>query len=214
MGLIIIQIITGCQSMTAAQQEFDAMSAKIEAGLINAQACIQRSEATNKIDISLIRERVSFFDDSTSNKFELFSSNKKISDSEAAAFRRVLTGYSKCRQIILNTYLGTPFYHLWFEFYSQADILYTKLLSKQITIGTFNQQKSLLDAKSISKEHEVLSNYNKKLDDAHNAEVAQRQRAADGVRQTLHNQQMLMQQQQPVSTNCTQYGNQINCTSW
>jgi hypothetical protein len=39
--------------------------------------------------------------------------------------------------------------------------------------------------------------------------------------QNLYNQQMLMLQQQqnmmlnqPVNTNCTQYGNQINCRSW
>jgi hypothetical protein len=211
--------------MTAAQQGWNDMNAKIEAGQIEEKACSDRFDASHAADISLVKEQVSYLDDTASNKIALMSINKKISDSEATALKKVIAGYSECRQIRLNTDLGTPFYTSTLEFYTQLEILYAKLLNKQITIGEFNQQKSQLHSQAMAKASEDLTNYRNSLAAAHNEEVAQRQRTAAIMlpylaqqqaiqQQNMYNQQMLLRQQQPVNTNCIQFGNQINCSSW
>jgi hypothetical protein len=51
------------------------------------------------------------------------------------------------------------------------------------------------------------------LEHQHEAEIAQRQRAAEALAQWAQTQQLINAANRPVITNCNQFGNMLNCTS-
>ena len=99
--------------------------------------------------------------------------------------------------------------------------VYAKLLSKEITIGQANREKTTRFSKLNSDTTNASQEIDNKLSSQHNQEV-QATQAQDAQRraiaaQYLINLQNINAQQQmnnkPVNTTCNRYGNQVNCTT-
>jgi len=224
--------LAGCQNMTAAQQQTNTMNEKIAAGQQEHQACFKRVTSQNANAHAIVTDHVTFLDSRAANKVTLMSSNKKINDTQSVALRKMIESANECRWVLLSALQGSPLFQPFFDYLNSIDALYGQLLNKELTIGQFNTQKIQLQSQRMSNIESAMSRYHSAMADAHNQEVEQRQRAAAIMlpylaqqqalqQQNMYNQQMLMLQQQqnmmlnqPVNTNCTQFGNQINCRSW
>ena len=90
-----------------------------------------------------------------------------------------------------------------------------------MTIGEYNTAKRARNMEEASDYRRVENQINKRLDQSHEAEMANRRAAAQSLQQWSYQQQLLHQNQQMINsinrrtyTNCNYYGNTIRCTSF
>ena len=234
----VMATLVGCQTTSNAQKKSDAATQQFQAGVADQSACMQRIKSKNTGAFAIVSEQVMFLNPTASNKMALLANTKKINKVQSEALTSVLTSASECRSIWLTAIAGTPPYQPYVDYYTSLDILYAKLLSKQLTIGKFNQERSQLESRRMNSIQTAAAQFDRNMADEHNQEMAQRQRAAAAMsgymlqqqalqqqqqaiqQQNSYNQQMLMLQQQQnsqmnqsVNTNCIRYGSQINCTT-
>lgn len=203
MSLLSTMALVGCETMTVAQQKWATTVSKLETGFTEQDACIDKAEADNPIDFSIVRSQVTYLELSASNKVDLMSDSKKINDSQVTALKKFISALNPCRHALLASQVGTNVYRISFDYFNELDILYAKLLSKEITIGEFNKQKSQLVSQADNRAGNAVEDYRRTLMAEHNQEMNQLQQAA-----------AFMQMNRPVNTNCNQIGNLINCRSW
>jgi hypothetical protein len=231
-GLVSTLALTGCQTMTASQSTVSLVNEKLAKGREMQEQCINQIVAENPDDFAIVESQVAALRQTASNKVVLMANKNKISPQQKTALLNVLNANTKCRMDFLTASQGTPVFEPTMDYYGRLDILYSKLLQGDLTIGEFNTENELVRSQARARIDQSILSYNSMMADAHYREVEQRQRAAAVMlpylaqqqaiqQQNMYNQQMLMLQQQqnmmlnqPVNTNCTQYGNQINCRSW
>lgn len=184
--------------------------------------------------VNLVDKDVLFAKDDSPNKVALMSSSAKISPAQKKALLDYIQANQKCRAIIKNELSGYPALVTIYEnYYGDIDILYSKLISREITIGDANRQKAQL----LSKLKTDYASVTGAMNDRFNAQINQEVQAAQAdaaqrraiAAQYLMNQQQIQSQQnianqqnlqnqinqnKPVTTNCNRYGNQVNCTSY
>jgi len=170
----------------------------------------------------LVDSQVLYYTDASTNKVELMSSAAKIAPIQRQALLTYLAANQKCRQLSRSELSQYPSFLLVYEnYYGDTDILYAKLISKEITIGEANRQKSALLAKAKTEFTLASEKINNQFNAAINQEV-QTAQAQDAQRraiaaQYLMNQQNINAQQQmnnkPINTTCNRWGNQVNCTT-
>lgn len=179
--------------------------------------------------IEVVDKQVIYANDSSPNKLELMSSTAKINDKQKNALLESISAYQKCRAGIKSDLQSFQTLAVTYDnFYGEMDIVYAQLISKKITIGEANTQKSQL----ISKAKTAYTTATSNLDNQYNSAISQEQQArqADEMQrraiasQYLMNQQAISAQQQinqqnqinnrtPVQTNCYKIGNSVSCTS-
>lgn len=179
------------------------------------------------VAIKLVDSQVLYYADSSPNKVELMSSTAKITPAQKQALLTYLAANQKCRQIARTEFSQYPsFLSVYNNYYGDTDVLFAKLISREITIGEANRQKSALLAKAQSdgnQASEKLANqFNAALNQeaqAAQADAAQRRAIAA---QYLMNQQNINAQQQMntqnqinnnrfLNTTCNRLGDQVNC---
>jgi hypothetical protein len=128
-----------------------------------------------------------------------------------------------CRKIALDGVSKMhPLYMLTLvENYAAADKLWADATAGRLSWGQFNEGRKDLatrwQAKIIQADAQVVS----QLQNQHQVEVEQRQRAADALQQWSYQQQALANQQrainamnQPRTINCNYFGNTAQCNSF
>jgi hypothetical protein len=88
------------------------------------------------------------------------------------------------------------------------------LVQKKKTWGDYVRHSKEIAADTGKQITVAFQQINASLQQSHQAEMAQRQRAADAMAQYYQNQQLINAINKPVITNCTRAGNMVNCTSY
>lgn len=234
-GLASTILITGCQNMgqprqTQAQITSDAISQRIGAGARESTQCIEQVNSTPSGQ--KVRNEVLFYNTDDSKRFELSASKAKINKSQKLALSEYASEATKCRKYALDATSGLPQHSVLISYYSKLDQIYVGLLAGDMTIGEANKKKTVAYADFQSGINSANNEVQQNLNNAHNQEVGQRQRNAamllnymQGQQVINQNQQLINQNQQaitnqqlqntkPLNTNCTKYGNQVNCTTY
>lgn len=179
--------------------------------------------------IEIVDKQVIYANADSPNKLELMSSTAKINDKQKNALLESISAFQKCREGIKSDLRSFQTLAVTYEnFYGEMDIVYAQLISKKITIGDANTQKSQLALKAKTAYTTATSN----LDNQYNSAINQEQQARQAeemqrralATQYLMNQQAISAQQQinqqnqinnnrPVNTNCYKIGNSVNCTT-
>lgn len=221
--------MAGCQSYqpTAAEVRATKMQGT-DSQVITAQsACIKKLDAEPSIIIT--KQEILIDDLNAPNKFELLTNKNKITDRQKVILSRAITVQQNCNSIAINGYKEIPILRVFYQtHYSSLDLIYSKLLARESTIGAANQMK--LDA--MTKYHQDLVAVNKIISDEfksdYNNEIAARDRdrqariaAYSAFVQQQQTQQLINQQNQnairnsmPTQTNCYKSGNNISCSSY
>ena len=250
--VLLSMVLVGCvqrpyiTQMTPAQSAKESSVTAVNSAMSRVSACSEGLRETkpafdgDKRDLSLapsvnlIDKEVLFARDDSSNKVALMSSAAKINPAQKKALLDYIQANQKCRAIVRNELGAYPALVTVYEnYYGDTDILYSKLISREITIGDANRQKAQL----LSKLKTDYASVTGAMNDRFNAQINQEVQAAQAdaaqrraiAAQYLMNQQQIQSQQnianqqnlqnqinmnKPVTTNCNRFGNQVNCTSY
>ena len=105
--------------------------------------------------------------------------------------------------------------------YYASDLVTVELIQKKITYGEANKKKQAIYLELMSKLQVEIDRLNREFSASYQAQMAQQAAAFNVLSQWLYQQQILRQNQQlinainrPVITDCSRFGNSINCTSY
>src|SRR5262249_1844518 len=132
---------------------------------------------------------------------------------EAASCReQAIEDYMKIAPGIVPTLVQS--YHMF-------DFITVELIQRKITWGEANKRLLAGRDELRVKLQAAAVQIDRELAASHQAELAQRQAALNALSQWTHQQQVLLQNQQlistlnrPLITNCTNYGDSIHCSSY
>lgn len=182
----------------------------------------------------IVDEQVIYQNPDSPSKLNLMASNAKITEPQKKALLTYLGAVRPCRTAAISDLKSLPTLAVLHENYQgDMDILYSKLISKKITIGEANQQTAQIFAKLKVDYTAATQNINNQYSSQINQELQARQQEesqrraiaaqymmnqqAIQAQQNIANQQNLQNQMnlnKPVTTNCNRVGNQVNCTSY
>lgn len=102
---------------------------------------------------------------------------------------------------------------------AQSDENIVHIMKNEMTLGRANEEKNKILSAAQNKWNSVAANITQQLNSAHLSELQNRQRAAAAMQQWSYQQQLLNSLNRPVihapvTTNCHQFGNTINCQSY
>ena len=208
--LVAVLSLSGCQ--TPGETKGQRMRALMD-------ECV--AQVTSTPDAQIVQAQIISLRSNAPNLFELMASKAKLDETQKNTFKRFLADNARCRQISDSALYGSSYHATQIRYYGIMDAIYFKLLNDEITVGEAN----------IAREQAVIQN---KLEIAsisnrlNQQQEAQRQQAASMLLPYMMMQQQNTYTQQlnntrpvyvppvytpPVNTNCTTFGNQVQCTS-
>jgi hypothetical protein len=210
-------ILAGCA--TAAQRQYQAMATNNRSAVQEFQACAET--VYNSPDYAPLRRHVPFT--VTDATLEQLSDNSFATDNE---IRLILEAHPKiqaCRQQALDRVTqSTPsLAAILATLYAKGDDSLIQLISKRRTWGEHTRQVRDLAIEGRSELTAEAQRVTAELQQSHEAELAQRQAAAQAATAALaqyaQTQQIIANMNRPTFTNCLRMGyqgNMLNCTTW
>jgi len=184
------------------------------------QACLVKNKANPSVE--LVYSEVLYQNDNSPNKVALMSSAVKITEKQKKAVLEYLALNQPCRAIDAQYKYSLPtIVAIKSAYFGDMDIIYARLLSREITIGQANREKASRGSKLMADTTAASQDIDNKLNAQHSQEVQSAQADAAQRRaiaaQYLMNMQNINAQQQmnnkPINTTCNRFGNQVNCTT-
>lgn len=225
--IISVPMISGCA--TNAQNQIENTHKSMEN--LHAQIIECYDNLNNNTRIAPLNKYLPLkTDDET---IEQLSNTKKPTIEETKLLSERANQSRVCSRIGINGYASTmpQMVPILQERSDRIDNVYVQLIKQKITWGDALQILKAINSDFKQKEMNIKTVvYNSQLQQ-HNAEIAQRQRAAAvmgasmqnagyQMQQNAYQQQMLNQNQQiinnmnrPVNTTCNSFGSTVNCTS-
>lgn len=202
-GLAVRHILVWVAVIVATSNFAGCARLDAQKAVASAASCLKENMASPEGQIVYARLWANN-DTDTANKL---SDPKPLTKDEQNALVKVHNKAQVCRQIIIahdNQYAAweTPY---WQEFFQRGDAIFYKLASGEIAVGAANK----LTIESIGKFQADVSRGHA---DAVRVEEAQRQQAAEAMVRA-GSEIMAAQQRQVTTTNCSWFGNNLNCTS-
>ena len=145
---------------------------------------------------------------------EMMDSSKPTPE-EIAAIKAVHPQLVACRNTFLdkvNTTTST-IAAVFVENWNARDSLLIQLLQHEITWGKYITDGRTLATEEKKKILAEAQRIDANLQHSHEADMAQRQVAAKAMTDYLQTQEMINAINRPVTTNCTGFGNSVNCVS-
>jgi len=120
--------------------------------------------------------------------------------------RKVLVdGQAKIHPLIVTTQV---------EGFTAADRIWTEFAAGKMSWGEFNTKRKDVAVDVQQRMVAASQRIDAQLTNNHRYEVEQRQRAAEAVSAWAAQQQAIAAMNRPRTTNCTGFGNSINCTTY
>ncbi len=231
--------LSGCQTnMSQAGREFDNLKQGFEKIQSEARTCSDSVNATSAAKI--VTGQIIFDKPDSPDKYELLTNNSKINDLQKNALKEYLTLIPQCRGAYMQGLrsLHGGYANIAQQYYSKLDAIYVALLSGDFTIADANRAKEKAYAEDLNMRQAIHNQDRQRWQAMDAQENADRSaRAAILLPMLMQQQQIQAQQQQnmynqqmnqinnnrpvyvppaytpPVTTNCTTFGNQVQCTS-
>ena len=220
-----------------AEAQSNQLTNKLKAGFEATGQCSK--ETVNSPIGQQVTKSILVMSDEQENKYDLFSSKVRLNEQQKKSLKEFLVAQNKCRKIMQDAAMGTPYAGAFTKIYSDSDMVYMKLLTGQLSVGEANLAREQLRGKRNEELAAVAKSLDSQFKNSHNSEVAQddenRRRLAEAYRanqQAQQQQQIINQNQQlinsqiqqnnkppapraPVQTNCMNFGaGMISCTSY
>jgi hypothetical protein len=217
-GLTAIAIV-GCS--TAAQTEHARVFGTLEATALAQQEC------SKNIEVPLSIKDKFYKGDDAVPPLSFLTNKSTPTKAELKDLQNMYEAGTNCRNIVLQGTQQSHYqtYQAATECYAQKAALYAGFMDGQTSWGDINKQ-LIANTNACQKNfNNAVANIQGQLDISHQNEVQQRSEAiqrasANMQQQQLMQQQQMMQQQminnmnRPTNTNCTGFGNRVNCTTY
>jgi hypothetical protein len=230
--------LSGCQTnMSQAGIEVDNLKQGYARIQSQTKACVDSVEATDAGKV--FTSQILFARPESLNKYELLTNNSKLNDPQKSALKEVLLLNQACREINMKGLSALHGAHANNQrlYNSKIDAVYVALLNGDFTIADANKAKEKAIGEYLSMQEAINSQDRQRWQAMDAQENADRSARAAILLPMLMQQQIQAQQQQnmynqqmnqinnnrpvyvppaytpPVTTNCTTFGNQVQCTS-
>jgi len=233
-GFLVTIAISGCQTNphpTQAHFERDRISQQLSTSLAESQICLDKAKENETVRRYFAE--IMYYNDESANKHSLITNPLLPTQDQIEVIKGALPHLTKCRSSAVDGTIGTPYQVAILKLFNAMDAIYIKLLKTEISIGAANEGKSRAIAEHKMDWATATTEVNNRINNMYNTEMEGRRQAAAAMmpyllqqHQNYQNQQQLMYQQQlqsilnsrpaitpPSRTNCTRYGNQIDCVT-
>lgn len=239
--VLLSAILTGCvtpgpvvPAKTQTQIDAEQVAEKFKVGKSKHDSC----KETQKASPTYIRFRSEIISDPTdANRFNLITNSAYPTSEQVEFLKRAMPEITQCRKYRLEATTGTPIWSVEMKMINSLDDLYIKLMKQEVTIGEANTRALQIYREVEAEWNKALDGMREKFHRDQNDEIQARRQAAAAMLPYLMQQQqqqqnlLLLQQQSmyqqqmqsiinnkpvltsPSTTNCTTFGNQINCTT-
>lgn len=233
-GLSLITVLVGCQTsshQTQAHYEQDRIAKQLLLAATKNKSCFDAAKENSAV--KTVFAEIIYENDESQNKHTLIASASVPTQEQIDALVIALPILAKCRASMVEGTNGTPYQIEVIKLYNAIDATFIKLLKAQVSIGVANEERSKAIAEYKIGWANAAADLNNRITQMYNAEIEGRRQTAAAMmpyilqqQQNYQNQQQLMYQQQmqsiinnrptitqPSRTNCTRYGNQIDCVT-
>lgn len=207
--LALILVLGGCA--TQAERQFQTMRADNKAAADQFNECT--TAVYNDPEISVLRAHLPL--KSADATLQQLSDQSYISPTEYNAVSVRHAKNKECRRVFLHyVSLSEPaLVPVFISSYNKGDDALIELMQRKVTWGEYvrdGRDRAAASAAALREEHRrVVSG----LKQDHEAEMARRQRATEALAAWAQTQQIINAANRPVVTNCTGFGNTVNCVS-
>ncbi len=138
------------------------------------------------------------------------------SDNEAATLIKYHDALEPCRQRLVKDYMeiAPSIASILISEYEKGDLITADLIQHKITWGEANKKRQALRAEITEQITIAAQEIDRGLAQENAAEIANRQRIFNNWMAWQQNQQLINNLNRPTYTNCTRFGNTVNCTSY
>jgi hypothetical protein len=161
-----------------AQTQAQIQAAQIRSNLQNANsastACAKAARESSAGQI--VAKNILVMDEAQPNKFDLLSSKARLTEAQKTAFKQFLTASAECRKKRLDGLAGTSSQSIQIKVNSDKDLVYTKLLTGQMTVGDANMALKQINMQASDAFRAADASRNQALQSQSNAEIANRNR--------------------------------------
>lgn len=140
--LTCTMLLTGCQTAQAPAQalsEAETFNRKFLQADTKATACSKSIMSSQAAQI--VAQQVIFLSKDNANQSTLLSTQSKLSVQQKMALKDYLAQNLKCRDAFFREIEGTPYYGIFFKYFSMMDSVYVKLMNDDMTVAQANQAK-------------------------------------------------------------------------
>jgi hypothetical protein len=212
--------LVGCME-TGAQTELTRMKSELANANAGSKECLD--DAYAKPEYSSIRAK-SYFSTTDQNwPLPMLNDDSLPSKEQIKQLYAIYSDIQECRKVILDGASKThPLLVMaWVQTFSDADKLWSEFTKGRIAWGgKFNEGRKNAVVESQARWMQAAAQINGQLQNQHQGEIEQRQRAAAAFSQWAAQQQALVIQQQainaanrPRTINCNYIGNSATCNS-
>lgn len=190
-------VLIGCASR--AQMESDRLSAIFNKS--NAESAICLTQLRSIPAAQIVNNEIIFYPADNPNKIALLTSTVKITNQQSKALTEYMDANEKCRKEYLANFAAIPQITAAIQRnYNANDIIFSKLLAKEITIGEANR--AVVEQRDKGKE-----DYMKTKAVIWSGLQQDHDREMRAVQNMLNNMN-------PRITNCQSSGGSTNCTTY
>ena len=208
-ALFAALLLNGCA--THAQREFSAIRANNQLAAAQLLACL--TGVYDSPDAAILRpHRPLKLTDAT---LQQMADTSTTTDSEVAAILAIYPKQQECRKAAIDQITkATPSIALILAAeYADSDKLVLSLIQRKLSWGEYVMRGRDLAMGTQTALLEESGRITAGLSQEHQAELAQRQRAAEALASWAQTQELINAANQPVITNCNAVSNMVNCVS-
>lgn len=135
-------VLAGCQSTQAPAQpqtEAELFSYKFQQANKEASECAKPTMQSQSAQI--VAQQVMFLTKESSNQSMLLSTQTKLTMPQKVALKDYLAQNLKCRDAFFRGLEGTPYYSIFFKYFTTMDNVYVQLMNDGMTIAQANRAK-------------------------------------------------------------------------
>jgi hypothetical protein len=219
-GLLLgVLFLTGCMETTA-QHENVRMQSETNNANTAAKECLQAT--FDKPEYVNLRQHTYFSATDQSWPLQMLNDPTVPTKEQIKQIYAIYADIQECRKIILD---GAGKTHsamvmAWVQNFSESDRLWAEFAKGKMPWGKFNEGRKAGSVDGQARLVQAATQINGQLQNQHQSEMEQRQRAAEAFSQWATQQQAFAAQQQaiaaanrPRTINCNYYGNTATCNS-
>ena len=202
-----------CACATGAQQEAQRQAAIYSDMKPSLEACTKSIDADPAYAPLRVKMPISGEQHAS---LQMLADKSKATPQEISLLYKLYDANQTCRKILLDAVAKTtPVRQVaYVEVFTAADKLWADHVGGKTTWGEFNQARDAVLAAGKEKLVEAETKINGGLQHEHEAEMAQRQRAAAAMSEWSAQQQAIQAANRARTTNCNTFGNAVNCTTY
>lgn len=208
--------VGGCA--TQSQKQYQTMDSQIKGAFQEAGTCWERIKQTpeGRIVGQILLNRPN-----DPNRIQKLANQRYVTENEIETILKLAKMESPCRNVLTEK-LGAihpSLVDVYAASFAETDEEIVALINHEITIGEKNKRKSKRETKYQREFQRIMQQITSQLNQSHQAELQQRERAGQNLQNWAYQQQLLLnyqqQQQQanrPLSMRCYPNGNAVTCT--